>query len=119
MIRIPRAVMWASSSLLAVAFVLVGLSKLAGPSAMRWSERFGHWGYPAGVGYAVGVLEIVGGFGLLIAKVRRAAAATLIALMVGACLTHLVNAEPLRLIPPLILGGLALLVHSWRPLESA
>jgi uncharacterized membrane protein YphA (DoxX/SURF4 family) len=119
MIRIPRAAMWASSSFLAVAFVLVGLSKLAGPSAMRWSERFDHWGYPAGVGYAVGVLEIVGGFGLLIAKVRRAAAATLIALMVGACLTHLVNAEPLRLIPPLILGGLALLVHSWRPLKSA
>jgi hypothetical protein len=47
--------------------------------------------------------------------VRRAAAATLIVLMVGACLTHLVNAEPLRLMPPLILGGVALLVYSWRP----
>jgi len=115
MIRIPRAAMWASSGLLAVAFVLVGLSKLAGPSAVRWSERLAHWGYPAGVGYAVGVLEIFGGAGLLIAKVRRAAAATLIALMVGACLTHLVSAEPVRLMPPLILGGLALLVYSWRP----
>jgi len=115
MIRIPRAAMWACASLLAVAFVLVGLSKLAGPSAMRWSERLAHWGYPAGVGYAIGLLEVFGGFGLLIAKVRRAAAATLIALMVGACLTHLVHSEPLRLMPPLILGGLALLVYSWRP----
>ena len=115
MIRIPRAAMWACASLLAVAFVLVGLSKLAGAPAVRWSERFAHWGYPAGVGYAVGVLEILGGFGLLIAKVRRAAAATLITLMFGACLTHVLHAEPLRLIPPLILGGLALLVRSWRP----
>ena len=115
MFRIPRAAMWVCASGLAVAFVLVGLSKLAGPSAMRWSERLAHWGYPAGVGYVIGVLEIFGGIGLLIAKVRRAAAVTLIALMVGACLTHLVNAEPLRLLPPLILGGLALLIHSWRP----
>jgi len=115
MIRIPRAAMWASSSLLAVAFVLVGLSKLAGPSAMRWSERLAHWGYPAGFGYAVGVLEVFGGIGVLIAKVRGAAAATLIALMVGACLTHLAHGEPVRLMPPLILGGLALLVYSWRP----
>ena len=42
-------------------------------------------------------------------------AATLIALMIGALFTHLVNAEPLRLIPPLVLGGLAFLVYSWRP----
>jgi len=115
MIRIPRAAMWASSSFLAVAFVLVGLSKLAGPSAMRWSERFDHWGYPAGVGYVVGVLEIAGGFGLLIAKVRRAAAATLVAVMIGAFVTHVVSAEPMRLLPPLVLGGLGLLVYSWRP----
>jgi uncharacterized membrane protein YphA (DoxX/SURF4 family) len=115
MIRIPPAAMWASSGLLAAAFVLVGLSKVAGPSAMRWSERLAHWGYPAGVGYAVGVLEVLGGIGVLIPKVQRAAAATLIALMVGACLTHLAHGEPLRLMPPLILGGLAFLVHSWRP----
>ena len=115
MIRIPRAAMWALSGFLAVAFVLVGLSKLAGPSAMRWSERFAHWGYPAGVGYAVGVLEVIGGFGLLIAKVRRAAAATLVAVMIGAFVTHVVSAEPMRLLPPLVLGGLGLLVYSWRP----
>ena len=115
MTRIPRSAMWACATVLAVAFVLVGFLKLTGPSAVRWSERFVHWGYPAEAGYAVGVLEIFGGFGLLVAKVRRAAAATLIALMVGACVTHLVNAEPLRLLPPLTFGGLALLVYSWRP----
>jgi putative oxidoreductase len=115
MMRIPRSAMWVCATILAVAFVLVGFLKLTGPSAVRWSERFVHWGYPAEVGYVVGILEVCGGFGLLIAKVRRAAAATLIALMVGACLTHLVNAEPLRLLPPLVLGALGLLVYSWRP----
>lgn len=115
MIRIPRGAMWACATFLAVAFVLVGISKLRGPSAVRWNERFVHWGYPAGVRPLVGSLEILGGLGLLIGKTRRAAAATLIALMMGALLTHLVQAESLRLIPPLVLGGLAFLVYSWRP----
>jgi len=115
MLRLARVTMWACVTILAVAFVLVGLSKLKGPSAMRWNERFAHWGYPASAQYVVGILEVLGGLGLLIAKSRRLAAATLIALMIGALFTHLVNAEPLRLIPPLVLGGLALLVYSWRP----
>jgi uncharacterized membrane protein YphA (DoxX/SURF4 family) len=105
--------MWACATFLAVAFVLVGILKLTGPSAMRWNERFVHWGYPPSARYVVGILEIIGGLGLLIAKSRRAAAATLIALMIGALLTHLMNAEFLRLIPPLVLGGLAFLVYSW------
>ena len=85
-----------------VAFVLVGVSKLKGPSAVRWNERFVHWGYPASVRYVVGVLEILGGLGILIPKARRGAAATLIALMIGAVFTHLIKDEVLRLIPPLI-----------------
>jgi uncharacterized membrane protein len=115
MIRLPRTAMCACATFLAVAFVLVGISKLTGPSATRWNERFVHWGYPVSVQYVVGILEVLGGLGLLIAKSRRAAAATLIALMIGALFTHLVNAESLRLIPPLVLGGLAFLVYSWRP----
>jgi len=115
MIRLPRVAMWTCATFLAVAFVLVGISKVKGPSATRWNERFVHWGYPASVQYVVGVLEILGGLGLLIAKSRRVAAATLIALMIGALFTHLVNAEFLRLLPPLVLGGLAFLVYSWRP----
>ena len=116
MIRLPRVAMWACAIFLAAVFVLVGISKLEGPSAMRWNERFVHWGYPASVRYVVGIVEILGGLGLLIAKSRRAAAATLIGLMIGALLTHLVSAESLRVIPPLVLGGLAFLVYAWRPL---
>ena len=110
MIRLPRAVVWVCAIVVAMAFVFVGLSKLAGPSAMRWTERFAQWGYPAIAHYVVGVLEIAGGVGVLIPGWRRAAAAILVALMVGAVCTHAIHAEFTRLIPPLVLGGLAFLL---------
>ena len=115
MITLPKAAVWACALLLAVAFVFVGMSKLEGPSAMRWTERFVNWGYPANTQYVIGVLEILGGLGVLIPKWRRAAAGTLVALMIGALGTHAVHAEFPRLIPPLVLGGLAFLMYSARP----
>ena len=115
MIRLPRAGVWACAIFLAVAFVMVGISKLEGPSAMRWAERFVHWGYPARAQYVVGLLEILGGLGVLIPMWRRAAAATLVVLMIGALGTHTVSAEFPRLIPPLVLGGLAFLLSASRP----
>jgi putative oxidoreductase len=114
-ITLPRAVVWACAALLAAAFVFSGFLKLEGPSAIRWSERFVHWGYPANAHYVVGVLEFLGGLGVLIPKWRRAAAGILVALMIGAPGTHAVNAEFPRLIPPLVLGGLALLMCSAKP----
>jgi uncharacterized membrane protein len=114
-ITLPRAVVWACAIFLAVAFVFAGFLKLQGPSAIRWSDRFVHWGYSANAHYVVGVLEILGGLGVLIPKWRRAAAATLVALMIGALGTHAVNTEFPRLIPPLVLGGLAFLMYSARP----
>lgn len=115
MITLPRAVVWACAILLAVAFVVVGFLKLDGPSAMRWSERFVQWGYPANAHYGVGVVEILGGLSVLMPTWRRAAAATLAGLMLGALATHALNAELSRLVPPLVLGWLALLVYSARP----
>jgi len=114
-IRLPRAAMWACVIVLAVIFVLVGASKLEGPGALRWAERFAQWGYPAATRPVVGVLEILGGLGVLIPRVRRPAAATLLAVMVGALGTHAMQAEFPRLIPPLVLGGLACLLYSSRP----
>ena len=114
MITLPRAAVWACAIFLAVAFVFVGILKLAGPSAIRWTERFVNWGYPANTQYVIGVLEILGGLGVLIPKWRQAAAATLVALMIGALGTHAFHAEFPRLIPPLVLGGLAFLLYSSR-----
>jgi uncharacterized membrane protein len=114
-ITLPRAAVWMCAIFLAVAFVFVGILKLGGPAAVRWTERFVQWGYPANAQYVVGVLEILGGVGVLIPKWRRAAAATLAVLMIGALGTHVVHAEFRRLIPPLVLGGLAFLMYSAHP----
>ena len=73
------------------------------------------WGYPAHAKNVIGVLEILGGVGVLIPSWRRAAAATLVVLMIGALGTHAVHAEFPRLIPPLVLGALAFLIYAARP----
>ena len=112
---LPRAAVWACAIFLAVAFVFVGISKLEGPSAIRWTERFVNWGYPANTQYVIGVLEILGGVGVLIPKWRQAAAATLVVIMIGALGTHAFHAEFPRLIPPLVLGSPAFLMYSARP----
>jgi putative oxidoreductase len=107
-----RVLIWICATVLALAFVLVGVSKLQGASGMRWSARFTQWGYPAGTASVVGVLEILGGLGVLLPKWRRPAAMLLVALMIGAVCTHVLNAEFPRVLPPLVLGGLAWLVSS-------
>ena len=114
MITIRRPVMWALVILLMIVFVLIGASKLVGPSAARWTERFERWGYPAGAAGLIGILEIVSGVAVLIPKARRAAAATIGVLMIGALATHVVHGDFRRLIPPLVLGGLAFLVYMSR-----
>ena len=111
MVSLRRVAVWGGAISSAVAFVAVGISKFEGASAMRWSERFGQWGYPANAQYVVGVFEILGGLGVLIPRWRRAASLTLGVLMMGALCTHVVNAEFPRVIPPLVLGGLAFLMY--------
>ena len=81
---------------------------------MRWTGRFAHWGYPAYAQYVIGVLEILGGLGVLVPRWRRPAAAILVVLMIGALCTHAAHAEVPRLIAPLVLGGLAFLLGSSR-----
>ena len=88
-------------------FVLVGWSKLAGPSAANWALRLSRWGYPPASRYFIGGIEILAGLGLLVPFVRRFAAVALIVVMAGAFVTHLVHGEFVRLLPPLILAGLS------------
>src|SRR5947207_13305672 len=114
-IRLPKAAVWACAIFLAMAFVLVGISKFVGPSAMRWAERLAQWGYPANAQYVIGVFEILGGLGVLISRWRRAAAAVLVLLMIGALCTHALYAEFPRLIPPHALGATPFLLYSSSP----
>ena len=112
--RLPRLVIVALVILLGAIFIAVGMSKLAGPSATRWTEKFVRWGYPAVAARLVGMSEILGGLGLFIPRSRRLAAALIVGLMIGALFTHLVHGEFPRLIPPLVLGGLACVVYTSR-----
>jgi len=110
MVNRARVLIWICAILLAAAFLFAGLSKLGGPSAIRWSTRFVGWGYPVGASSVVGVLEILGGLGVLLPRWRRPAALLLAVLMLGAIATHMLHAEFSRVLPPLVLGGLALLL---------
>ncbi len=114
---LPRTVVLGFSIFLALIFVFVGLSKLTGPSAARWNDRFSHWGYPSGFRFVTGVIEIFAGAALLISRSRRIAAGTVIFVMVGALFTHLFHAEFPRTIVPLFLAGLAFLLFLSRAPE--
>jgi uncharacterized membrane protein YphA (DoxX/SURF4 family) len=105
--KLRRAAIWACVTVLAATFGLVGVSKMAGASAARWSERLSHWGYPPAARIVIGVLEIVAGVGVVIPASRRAAATAIVVLMVGAIGTHLVHSEFPRMVPPVVLGALA------------
>ena len=110
MSRARTAVVWAGAIALAIVFGLTGMSKLTGAASARWAERFALWGYPAGTQYLVGVAEILGAAGVLLRRSRRIAAVMLTVLMGGAALTHMIHGEPPRVIPPLVLGAVALLL---------
>ena len=112
---LSRPAFWAITIFLALIFVKVGLSKLTGSSSVGWAARFHNWGYPAGSHFAVGVVELLSGIGLLLRPSRKPAAVTLIIVMTGALVTHLIHGELPRIIPPLILGTLAFCVFSLQP----
>ncbi|ODT99607.1 MAG: DoxX family protein [Pseudonocardia sp. SCN 72-86] len=60
-----------------------------------------------GLRYAVGILELAGGIGLLLAPFAAAAATGIVALMIGAAITQaFVLDKPSYVVTPLIIGAL-------------
>lgn len=61
--------------------------------------------------YAIGIVELAGGIGLLVPRLAGAAATGLIGLMVGAAITQVfVLGQPVFVITPIILGALLAVV---------
>lgn len=112
------AAIWTLAVVIGLLFVLVGWAKLAGPSGIGWAVRLSNWGYPAASRYVLGGIEILAGLGLLVPSLRRSAVVTLMVVMAGALVTHLIHGEFVRLLPPLILGGLLYGLYSWQPRAS-
>jgi uncharacterized membrane protein YphA (DoxX/SURF4 family) len=117
--RVLRIVgVWALQILVGVLFVMLGVMKFRDPS---WVRNFARWGYPDGFYMVVGVLEAAGGVAVLIPSLASYGALLLMAVMVGASLTHLVHGETQRLSVPLVYllfcAGVAWLRRksAWRP----
>jgi len=109
---------WTMAVITGLLFVLVGLSKFAGQTGIHWAVRLSQWGYPAASRYWIGGIETLAGLGLLAPSLRRSAAITLMVVMAGALVTHLIHGEVFRLLPPLIFGGLSYGLYRWQPRAS-
>lgn len=98
--------------LVAVAFAVLAVQKLVGHAKMVEASR--HLGVPMPGLKVIGALEIAGGLGLLgglfCLPLGVAAAAGLVALMVGAVIFHLRASDPARAAVPAIAIGVVTLV---------
>lgn len=99
---LPSIGTWILQALLALMFVAVGTGKFGDPS---WPRKFSEWGYPDGFYMVVGVVEALGGVLLLVPKLTKYAAVTLMVVMIGATATLLRAHQP----PVAPLADLALL----------
>ena len=97
--RVKTVLLWALQVFVGLLFVLIGVMKFRDPT---WVRSFARWGYPDGFYMIVGVVEAVGGIGLLIPAVTTYAAALLVAVMAAASLTHVVHGEMQRFTAPLV-----------------
>ena len=98
--------LWILSGLVALAFVFVGGSKLAGTAAMV--ELFDKVGLGQWFRYLTGLLEVAGGIGLLIPRYAFYAAVLLVIVMIGAIITHVavVGGSPAPAVVLLVLSGI-------------
>jgi len=105
--RIRSIAVWVLHILLAALFALQGILKLT--SSPGWVSRFRAWGYPDNFYLFIAVIELAGAVALLIPKLAGVGALTLIAVMIGATITHLLHGES-QVITTLILMLLLTLV---------
>lgn len=100
--------LYAIMGLLTLAFVLSGATKLAG--AEMYVTNFTKWGYPIWFMYLTGLIEVVCAVLLWPRQTRLIGALGLVATMVGAILTHLLNQEAAMIAAPVVLLVLAAIV---------
>ncbi|MGA2230087.1 MAG: DoxX family protein [Tepidisphaeraceae bacterium] len=96
---------WVLQGLAAFAFLAAGGSKLAGAPAMV--DMFARLGAGQWFRYLTGTLEVIGAIGLLVPKATFYGALLLVAVMVGAIVTHLaiLGGNPTPAIVLLLING--------------
>ena len=96
--RTKTIALWAFQILFAGLMINAGIAKF---TVEHWVELFQKWGYMDGFVYVIGVLEILGGIGLLIPRSASYSAALLAIIMLGATGTRIVEGA----------GAVTLMVH--------
>jgi putative oxidoreductase len=94
MSKLGRIAVWVCQILLAAMFVYAGAAKFGNPV---WVRMFARWGYPDHFCLVIGAIEVAAGVGLLIPRTAAFSALTLLVVMAGAGITHLVHGEMQRL----------------------
>ncbi|UNX56247.1 DoxX family protein [Georgenia sp. TF02-10] len=105
--RVLRISLWIVRGLLALQFLVGGLTKLVGDPAMV--TMFADMGAGQGLRLLVGACEVAGAIGLVIPPLYRLAACGLVLLMVGATATNVLFLQ-ISPVPPLLFGALAAVV---------
>jgi uncharacterized membrane protein YphA (DoxX/SURF4 family) len=100
------------SGLLSVGFGFSGAAKLAGVKAL--ADNFARWGYPPAFLYFTGALEVLCGLLIWHPGARMPAILLMMATMVGAVGTHVLNHEALQSGPAAFLLVLAATVGHLR-----
>jgi putative oxidoreductase len=92
---------------LAAFFAIQGAVKLGGSKV--WITRFGAWGYPDHFYLVVGLTEVFGAILLLVPRTAELGVLLLVAVMIGATVTHLIHHEP-QVATTLVLTALLVVV---------
>lgn len=111
--RLGWIAIWVCQAALAATFVLAGARKFGSP---MWARMFARWGYPDHFYLVVGVIEVVAGVGLLVPRFAALSALTLLVVMAGAGMTHLVHNEVQRLTQIAVMSAMlgAVAYARWR-----
>jgi putative oxidoreductase len=99
-------------AVLALQFAAGGLLKLTGAASMV--EMFDDIGAGAGLRVLVGALELAAAIGLLVPRLAGAAAAGLVALMVGATITNIAVLHTSPALPVVFLLAAGLVAYTRR-----
>jgi uncharacterized membrane protein YphA (DoxX/SURF4 family) len=105
------ATLWVVSTVLGFVFLLSGGSKLAG--AEMQVEMFGRLGLPDWSLPTVGVIEFVSAILILLPATRAMGAASIVVIMVGAALTHLVTGVIMQMVLVNIIVGIPAALVAW------
>jgi uncharacterized membrane protein YphA (DoxX/SURF4 family) len=107
-------VLWVLQILLVFPFLAAGIPKLAGNPA--WVARFRAYAYPEKFLLLIGAVELLGALALLISRLAPYGATVLIAVMIGATVTHLLHSEARRaLVTVALIVFLAVVGYARRP----